>query len=316
MPTLSIIIPVYNAATCIDRCLTSIVSSEPTVSFEIILVDDGSCDGSSNICDVWDINHPGIFTVIHQPNAGVSSARNVGMRHAKGMYLMFVDADDYVTADFWPSVSYVTNKQFDFVLFSYLSVSEGGSIEVAPLRTLLSITDMQKYILECKSNSPWAKLYRSDLAKSVFFPEGQSLGEDLIFNLRYLYKAKSFLYLDTAVYAYAANDTSRMSKSASELDALDYRKMYQELMSFCDRCSFGDDEIQVARAAMRRIISNFAARSVREGNSFKVVDSWIEKAGVQELLTDFRPCSIKDLLRYLILRFRWYALARLFLRGE
>ena len=59
-----------------------------------------------------------------------------------------------------------------------------------------------------------------------------------------------------------------------------------------------------------------AALSVREGNSFKVVDSWIEKAGVQELLTDFRPCSIKDLLRYLILRFRWYALARLFLRGE
>lgn len=316
MPILSIIIPIYNAVAYIDRCLASIVSSDSTVPYEVILVDDGSGDGSSNKCDEWKINHPSIFTVIHQPNAGVSSARNVGVKHARGIFLMFVDADDYVTADFWSSISRATNKPFDFVLFNYLSVSNGKSIEIAPSKSLLSITDMQKYILECKSNSPCARLYRSDLVKSVFFPEGQSLGEDLIFNLRYLYKAKSFLYLDEAVYAYATNDTSRMSKSASELDALDYRKMYQELMSFCNRCSFGDDEIQVARAAMRRIISNYAARSVREGNSFKVVDSWIEKAGVQELLTDFRPCSIKDLVRYLILRFRWYELAKLLLRGE
>lgn len=316
MLTLSIIIPIYNAVAYIDRCLTSIVSSDPTVPFEVILVDDGSDDGSSNKCDEWKNSYPLLFTVIHQPNAGVSCARNVGVRYAKGTYLMFVDADDYVTDDFWPSISRVTNKAFDFVLFNYMLVSNGKTIEISPTRSLHSITDMQKYILECEWNSPWSRLFRNDLVKNVFFPEGQSLGEDLVFNLRYLDKAKSFFYLDKAVYVYSTNDASRMSKSADELDALDYRKMYQELMSFCERCSFGDDETRVAKATMRRIISNYAARSVREGNSFEVIDSWIEKAGTQELLTGFRPCSIKDLFRYLILRFRWYSLAKLFLRGE
>lgn len=89
---ISIIIPVYNAEDYLDRCLQSILSQDFN-SYEVILVDDGSSDASSLICDRYSATDSR-FRTIHKPNGGVSSARNAGIDLAKGEYLMFVDSDD------------------------------------------------------------------------------------------------------------------------------------------------------------------------------------------------------------------------------
>ena len=98
-PEVSIIIPAYNVAPYIERCLDSAVG-QTLASLEVIVIDDGSTDGSAAICDAWAQRHCGRLRVIHQDNAGVSAARNRGIEAARGRYLAFVDADDYVATDF------------------------------------------------------------------------------------------------------------------------------------------------------------------------------------------------------------------------
>ncbi|HCC34727.1 MAG TPA: hypothetical protein DEQ02_03500, partial [Ruminococcaceae bacterium] len=96
-PDISIIVPVYNAARCLDRCVKSL-AGQSLKSVEIILVNDGSSDGSGDLCDRFAAEDIRI-TAVHQTNAGPSSARNTGLTKAKGEYILFVDADDWMEPD-------------------------------------------------------------------------------------------------------------------------------------------------------------------------------------------------------------------------
>ena len=91
---ISIVVPVYNSVHALERCLDSLIS-QTMDDISIILVDDGSVDGSSEICDKYSLDDDR-FTVIHKKNEGVSSARNIGLLYCKTKYLMFMDSDDYV----------------------------------------------------------------------------------------------------------------------------------------------------------------------------------------------------------------------------
>ena len=93
-PLISVIIPVYNAAKYLPRCVKS-VQAQTHKNLEIILVDDGSKDNSPQLCDAFAAQDPRV-KVFHKPNGGVSSARNVGLDNARGEYIGFVDADDEV----------------------------------------------------------------------------------------------------------------------------------------------------------------------------------------------------------------------------
>ena len=91
---ISIIIPVYNIRKYIDSCLSSIINQTYT-NIEILLIDDGSTDGSSQLCDEWSMRDTRIHCY-HQQNLGVSVARNIGLKHCTGQYIMFVDGDDEI----------------------------------------------------------------------------------------------------------------------------------------------------------------------------------------------------------------------------
>ena len=96
-PLISVIIPVYNVAPYLERCLDS-VAAQTWENLEVWLVDDGSTDGSRELCQAQAEKDPR-FHVLHQENAGVSAARNLGMDHAGGQYLQFVDGDDFLPPD-------------------------------------------------------------------------------------------------------------------------------------------------------------------------------------------------------------------------
>ncbi|KGP76772.1 hypothetical protein JT05_02885, partial [Desulfosporosinus sp. Tol-M] len=99
MPKISIILPVYNVAPYLRECLDSI-QEQTYKDFETILIDDGSTDGSGQICDWYDSKYKR-FKVIHKSNGGVSSARNMGLDMAQGEYIGFIDPDDFISPDFY-----------------------------------------------------------------------------------------------------------------------------------------------------------------------------------------------------------------------
>ena len=95
---ISVIVPVYNSMQTIDSCVDSIVN-QTYGNIEIILIDDGSTDESSNLCDLWAENDSRVL-VVHQRNGGVSAARNHGIEMSHGEYLAFVDPDDFIEQDY------------------------------------------------------------------------------------------------------------------------------------------------------------------------------------------------------------------------
>ena len=120
---ISIIIPVYNVENYLARCLDSIFKHTiPKFEYEVLLVDDGSTDGSGNICDKYEKDYE-IVQAIHKENGGVSSARNIGLQEATGEYIAFVDPDDWIDTN---ALELLWNKleateasvlQFDYALF-------------------------------------------------------------------------------------------------------------------------------------------------------------------------------------------------------
>lgn len=98
MPLISIIVPVYNSESTLNRCVDSILN-QTFHDWELLLIDDGSTDQSGEICDQYDAKDQRI-NVFHKENGGVSTARNVGLDNAKGSWVTFIDSDDFISINF------------------------------------------------------------------------------------------------------------------------------------------------------------------------------------------------------------------------
>ena len=139
MPEISIIIPVFNVEQYLKQCLDSIVSQDCS-SIEVILIDDGSTDGSATLCKDY-ANTYNYIKFLHKENGGVSSARNMGLQHAKGEYVAFIDSDDYVTPDYLESLYKLLNH-------SQADVAQCGHyIVFSENRRVDKNTDHQTYVL-------------------------------------------------------------------------------------------------------------------------------------------------------------------------
>lgn len=169
---LSVIIPVYNVAGTLRRCVDSIVA-QGVDDMEIIIIDDGSTDGSAAICD--ECKSPRTL-VVHQANAGLSEARNAGLRLARGEFVTFVDSDDFLDPDIYPTLLRRMMRD-DVDILEYSLVRDGGCGLVS--RTVLPdhvYTDMADYWLDCQAYAhtyAWNKIYKRQLFNNVAFPKGK-----------------------------------------------------------------------------------------------------------------------------------------------
>lgn len=189
MKKLTIIIPIYNAEKYISICIKSIIRSDK--NFEILLVNDGSTDQSGKICEDL-ANNDSRIRVIHKKNAGVSSARNEGLRHASGEYIMFVDADDML------------NKDWDFILKELKN--DDIYYFSKKLNQNINKEELLKYIIGFNPESiciagPFSKIFRKDFLEKnkIKFNEKLINGEDMLFNVECLvdcekYKIKTFSF--------------------------------------------------------------------------------------------------------------------------
>ncbi|WP_310551270.1 glycosyltransferase [Paenibacillus glufosinatiresistens] len=216
-PAVSVVVPVYNAASRLSACVESLLG-QTLGECEFIFVNDGSSDGSGSILDAYQSRDPRV-RVIHQENRGVSEARNAGIQACSGSYVGFVDADDTVEADMFEQLyRTAAAESCDVVICNY--ESETGvhkQITRYPfpsgrvlLREELDREILPYYISDEDCNSVCNKLFlRSMIEKhSLRFPQGVDLGEDGIFNVRFLLKAERAFYLDYTGYHYLDNPGS------------------------------------------------------------------------------------------------------------
>ena len=176
---LSIIVPVYNVAPYLDKCIESILAQSVS-DFEIILVDDGSTDASAEICDRWAQNHPCI-TVVHKENGGLSDARNAGLAIAQGEYVGFVDSDDYICPDMYQKLIMLAEEHnAQICTCSFTKVDGAGNIITCyPELEQDMVYQRHDFIDNYYPRIRWElllnmcnKLFRRELFQKVRFPKG------------------------------------------------------------------------------------------------------------------------------------------------
>lgn len=212
---ISFVIPVYNVEAYLDQCLSSILQ-QCDDSCEVILVDDGSKDGSPAICDRYCAQYPNYARVVHIPNGGNSAARNLGVKMAEGEYICFVDSDDYIDAQAVPKLlHWIETTPADVCFLMATKVFPDGrqeplqeGVEGQALRGK-SREEALAYLATCSKypGGPWAKLLRRAFLQEqeIRFPGDRRLCEDLFYTLDVYLAAESFDALDFPYYYYRKN---------------------------------------------------------------------------------------------------------------
>ena len=204
---LSIVIPVYQVEGTFNRCLESVFRQDCD-NYEVILVDDGSTDQSSQLCDDWAARNPHI-RVIHQQHAGLSEARNTGIAAATGDYITFVDSDDYLADGTYGPLLQLLADHPDIDLLEYPVIIASGSPHASRLDfpKLTTYHDMQAYWYEgCawRHAYAWNKLYRATLFQTVRYPSA-TLFEDIHTLPLLLAQARCVATTSQGLYHYCAN---------------------------------------------------------------------------------------------------------------
>ena len=204
---ISVIVPVYNVEAYLERCVESILHQTYT-NFELILINDGSTDSSGQICDQLARQYENI-KVYHIENAGVSNARNIGIQLATGVWITFVDSDDFVTKDYLATLaSAVEGGNVGFVIAPLHHIKNGIVTDLPPYsgrKELWSTEETMKELLMTTKTSffPVAKLFKRDLLVDEKFNTDYHLAEDALFLTELLLKTRcSSVFIDKPIYYY------------------------------------------------------------------------------------------------------------------
>lgn len=218
---ISVIVPVYNTLDCLKRCVDSIMR-QSYENLELILVDDGSTDGSGEFCNKLE-KQDNRIRVYHKENGGASSARNIGIRNAVGDYIGFVDSDDYIDTDMYQKMMELAiEKNLQMVQISREEVDEEGNklkdICVPPegIRFCDSETFMKELLLHKGDCSFCTKIVKRELIQKHKFPEGE-LNEDFKLLVELLLETDNVGILPKRGYhvVYRSDSTTRKASENS-----------------------------------------------------------------------------------------------------
>lgn len=276
----SIVVPVYNAEKCLEKCISS-VRDQTHKSYELILVDDGSVDQSSEICDRYAAKDSRI-KVIHQKNAGQTSARKKGVEKSSGEYVLFLDSDDWVTEDALETCSkFLEMYETDLLVFGYQEYRDGTERMVSSVLVegYYDRNAMDEKVNPCLlmdkdghffPRALWGKAFkRSLIEKSLnVVPEIIRNGEDMCCNIAAVLEAESMFVIDNPLYIYRIDGAS-VSKSGDRM-AL---KRCEVMAKFLNETIEGENELlkeQYWRLLAQQMYSavNRTIRSIGTGEEF------------------------------------------------
>ena len=225
-PQISIIVPVYNVEDYLRQCLDSIIAQTFT-DWECILVDDGSKDKSGSICDEY-AQKDNRFIVIHKPNGGVSSARNIGLEQARGEWVFFSDADDLLEFDALETLIKGTESGSPIIMAGFNKLSEDKNLIETNTKEIIKEISVEEAIMEQYKPSDfsyqgylWCKLFRLDIIKDnyLIFDESISFNEDALFIMQYICCLKDKIYYTTKpVYNYIERSSSAMGSTINHFN--------------------------------------------------------------------------------------------------
>ena len=223
--SVSVTVPVYNVQNYLAKCIESVLA-QTYKNFELILVDDGSTDCSSQICDCYQQKDSRI-KVIHKDNGGLSSARNAGLDVSEGKYIYFLDSDDYIEPNLLEeTISIMEDKQCDMVSFGMVKEDVHGNhienILYKPANIKITKEEERmefhlKHLLNYRMG--WEacnRIFRCDIIREHglrFISERKVFAEDLLFSFTYWLYAESCITLSTYHYHYVQRDSSLMGLS-------------------------------------------------------------------------------------------------------
>ena len=288
--TLSIIVPVYNVEQYLHDCLDSILQIK-SISWEAILIDDGSTDSSGCICDKYAAVESR-FRVIHQSNAGVSAARNAGLIIARGEWIWFVDSDDIINP-IPESVSFKRIEKADYVLFDKRDFIDVQSVTGKSQPTILFYDEgISKNDFLCKYICYHHQqiFYRKDTlydGKSLrlSFSEGIRVGEDLEFQYKYLTLCKHPIKLNAILYNYRLREGSATQDNYREKNVADLPKVLDNLLKW-----FSEGSVKPEPWIENRIYLIFQ-NLLYSASLLKIVDRQNLQIRVRTLLKSYGKCG-------------------------
>lgn len=268
-PLVTIITPVYNVEKYLDRCVVSIINQTYT-NWELILINDGSTDHSPSMCDSWSEKDPRI-RVFHKPNGGVSDARNRGIEVARGKYISFVDADDWVMPSFIVhACSYLEKEGIDYYQTTFQMVystdDKGTSVEnpTVIVETPQSLARSNSFNI-CIGGGFYKKSIID--CKNLRFLKGIALAEDQIFNYSY-FSYCNRLVVDNRDYCYFHNPTSA-TKSASAESLL---KSIEALKDSLNENTIFTNRIKMTILSQMNYFFRKSNTSSEKAQVFKIID--------------------------------------------
>ncbi|MBD5458696.1 MAG: glycosyltransferase family 2 protein [Lachnospiraceae bacterium] len=232
---ISVIVPVYNTLNCLERCVDSICG-QTYENLEIILVDDGSTDGTGQLCDTL-AKRDDRLRVYHKENGGASSARNLGLQKAEGDYIGFVDSDDYIDADVYQKMAELaTEKSYPVVQISRDERDEAGNrladVCVPPekVRFCDSETFIKELLLHQGDCSFCTKLIKKELFIRHRFPEGE-LNEDFKLLIELLMRIEGIAILPEQGYHVVCRSDSTTRKRSED----SFSRVFLDIVENADR---------------------------------------------------------------------------------
>lgn len=321
-PVLSIVIPAYNSEKFIQRTLSSLLEQTACPEcYEIILVDDGSTDATLEICR----DFAGKYTnlrVKHQENKGVSAARNLGVSLARGKWITFVDSDDYVMPHYVQTMI-TTCPEAEYVIFdNYLEKNGCRMREKDWLQPFADqVTDAVQvlpWICDQRLNVPWDKRYDLELIRkeNIRFSVGISMGEDMVFNLRYAMHAKTACIRPEALYVYTENPDGLTGSRYTAARFTQMEKLYDLTQQLCIDNQTEAVCLEMLDRSFLRGIARCGGQLCRAGLSHRQISGLFDRSEMVRKVLACKTASPKDIVRKVLLKNHLYSLCAVLISAK
>lgn len=306
-PILSIIIPIYNSEKYLPKLLEELNKQniKNGCKCEIILIDDGSKDGSYEICKKYAKN----FKIIRQVNKGACVARNVGLKNSNGKYIAFIDSDDFISEDYIETILSACESDKDLITFGYFQVLNNDiEKKIDKDFRLNTKNEFYKAFFEQKYNTLWDKIFKKDIIDKfdICFDEKIVMGEDYVFILEFIKYVNTILVLEKCLYYYKYNEDSLCSNVTTKyLNDLDYMSAKNE--SFFD--NFCQDEYLQIVSNRKMLESVFRAIGLCQKdkkNYEKEISSKIEECNSISKVIEFDYLNFKDKVIKFLIKNKFY----------
>ncbi len=313
----SVIIPIYNEGNGMKKCLQSILKQSYN-DFEVILVDDGSTDCSSQICDEYARKYS-FVKVIHKENGGSVDARKEGINVAKGKYIVFVDGDDYVEDDYMKELhKAIENKAEYYILNSKYSIVNKKELKVQKKNfenEFINIDKATEWILCGIDGYLWDKIYVSDIIRknNIEFSKKITFGDDIYMNLQYLKHVKKIYTQNSSSYIHIwSSPTSICNLGVSKNRFKELDVVFEEAISYLKQLKLPNYIYEQFISSNVSVLMQTIFLLVRNNVSPKEIINAIDNCKLANSLKNYKPHGLKNKLYAFLLKKRYIKLTYVF----